>query len=122
MDNLNKLCNLYNRWGDKNNLSPLPSADELEYDYRCGNMRLTFNQFHWLCRFREAWNNAENLEIRRNRTEEEKMYSLWCKYLIYDKRGFEEYFSEEFGFTIDEGITYKQLKLLCEKLIGRKVN
>ena len=48
------------------------------------------------------------------------MYSLWEKYLIYDKRGFNEYFSEEFGFTIDEGITYKQLKLLCEKLIGRK--
>ena len=48
------------------------------------------------------------------------MYSLWEKYLINDKRGFEEFFSEEFGFTIDEAITYKQLKLLCEKLIGGK--
>jgi len=120
MDNLNKLCNLYNRWGDKNNLSPLPSADELEYDYRCGDVRLTFNQFHWLCRFREAWNNAENHEIRKNRSDDEKNYELWCDYLIHDKRGFEEFFSEEFGFTIDEAITHKQLKLLCEKLIGRK--
>ncbi len=120
MDQINKLCDIYNRWGDRNNLSPLPSADELEYDYRCGDVRLTFNQFHWLCRFREAWNNAENHEIRKNRSDDEKNYELWCDYLIYDKRGFNEYFSEEFGFTIDEAITHKQLKLLCEKLIGRK--
>ena len=83
-------------------------------------MRLTFYQFHWLRRFREAWNNAENHVIKKGRTDGQKMYSLWEKYLINDKRGFNEYFSEEFGFTIDEGITYKQLKLLCEKLIGRK--
>ena len=48
MDQLNKLCDIYNRWGDRNNFSPLPSADDLEFDYRCGNLKLNFNQFHWL--------------------------------------------------------------------------
>jgi hypothetical protein len=120
MDQLNKLCDIYNRWGNKNNFSPLPSADDLEFDYRCGNLKLNFNQFHWLQRFRVLWDQAENHVIKKGRTEGQKMYSLWEKYLINDKRGFEEFFSEEFGFTIDEAITYKQLKLLCEKLIGGK--
>ena len=35
----------------------------------------------------------------------------------WDKRGFQEFFIEEFGFSINDDITYKQLKLLCEVLI-----
>ena len=45
--------------------------------------------------------------------EQEKILSLWYEYLSNDKRSFNEYFSEEFGFTCDEGITYKQLRFLC---------
>ena len=53
-------------------------------------------------------------------SDEENIFELWEKYLYNDKRSFNEYFSEEFGFTCDEGITYKQLKFLCKTLIGRK--
>ena len=53
-------------------------------------------------------------------SDEKKQFSLWEEYLIHDKRGFDEYFSEEFGFTCDVDISYEQRKLLCEKLIGGK--
>ena len=54
-------------------------------------------------------------------SDEENIFSrIMGEYLYNDKRSFNEYFSEEFGFTCDEGITYKQLKFLCKTLIGRK--
>ena len=42
---------------------------------------------------------------------------LWHDYMEWDKRGFSEFFLHEFGITIHDCITYKQLKLLCEVLI-----
>ena len=45
--------------------------------------------------------------------EESYIGKLWYIVLGEDKRSFNEYFSEEFGFTCDEGITYKQLRFLC---------
>jgi hypothetical protein len=49
--------------------------------------------------------------------EEEKCMELWHHYMEWDKRGFNEFFSEEFGITINECISYEQLKFLCETLI-----
>ena len=42
------------------------------------------------------------------------------EYLRDDKRSFNEYFSEEFGFTCNEDITRKQLKFLCETFNQRR--
>ena len=52
-----------------------------------------------------------------SKTEEEKCMELWHDYMEWDKRGFSEFFLHEFGITIHDCITYKQLKLLCEVLI-----
>jgi hypothetical protein len=95
----------------------------MEYDYRCGYLRLTTKQVYWLRRFRILWDDAENHEIKKARSEEEKKYTLWEEYIFLgrnDKRGLNEFFSDEFGITTDDAITYKQLKFLCEKLIGEK--
>ena len=53
--------------------------------------------------------------------EESYMGKLWYIVLGEDKRSFNEYFSEEHGFTCNDDITYKQMKVLCEKLIGGKI-
>ena len=37
-----------------------------------------------------------------------------------DKRSFNEYFSEEFGFTLDDDVTEEQLNYLVIKLIVQK--
>ncbi len=50
-------------------------------------------------------------------SDEDFFLELWLEYLRDDKRSFNEYFSEEFGFTCNEDITRKQLKFLCELLI-----
>ena len=63
------------------------------------------------------WWKAEAHEHSKRMSDEENIFELWEKYLYNDKRSFNEYFSEEFGFTCNEGITYKQLKFLCELLI-----
>lgn len=47
--------------------------------------------------------------------EEKKMYFLWEKYLLKDKRSFYEYFKEEHNIIIKDFISYKELKALCEK-------
>ena len=52
---INKLCDIYNRWGDKNNLQPLGSADE-EVMW---NNKLTDKQVNWLERFIIVWDKAE---------------------------------------------------------------
>mgnify|MGYP003626183016 CR=1 FL=1 len=51
---MNKLINIYNNWGDKNNLQPLQSADEelLRND-------LTVDQYAFLIRFLKVWDKAE---------------------------------------------------------------
>ena len=55
---INNLCDIYNRWGDKNNLQPLGSADE----ELLGRKNLTKEQREWLEKFVEMWNNQEEID------------------------------------------------------------
>ena len=48
-------------------------------------------------------------------TEQNKILSLWEKYLIKDKRSFNEYFEEEHNIILKDCLSYKELKALCEK-------
>ena len=59
---INKLCDIYNRWGDKNNLQPLGSADEviLRND-------LTVDQYAFLIQFIKVWDKAEEREYETKR-------------------------------------------------------
>ena len=134
MDSFKVLTKLYSKWLQRNKLNPLISADDLWHDHVNGQLTMHFrgvekkyslndNQVSWLRKFMEVWYKAEDHTNRYNdriADEQEKIVDLWNDYLYLDKRSFNEYFSEEFGFTCDEGITYKQMKVLCEKLIGRK--
>jgi len=54
MISLNKLTDIYNKWGDKNNLQPLESADAelLRND-------LTVNQYAFLIQFLKVWDKTE---------------------------------------------------------------
>ena len=124
MDSYKALTKLYNRWLLRNKYNPLISADDLLYDHHCGNVTLSNVQEKWIRKFINVWEKADTFKNRsydmRIADDQEKIVDLWNEYLYLDKRSFNEYFSEEFGFTCDEGITYKQMKVLCEKLIGRK--
>ena len=123
MKTLNRLNVIYQNWGDANGISPLLSADDMDYDFRRGENELTYPQWQWIKKFIKVWDIAENHEIKKARSEEEKKYTLWEEYIFLgknDKRGLNEFFSDEFGITTDDAITYKQLKFLCEKLIGEK--
>ena len=53
-----KLTEIYNRWGDKNNLQPLGSADEELY-----RNDLKPNQYKWLIKFIKIWDITVNKEI-----------------------------------------------------------
>ena len=121
MSRIDQLVEIYNKWGDAHGISPLPSADDLIFDGRCGRKKISNNQIKWLKRFSRVWNRAEDHEHWKAMDEQDKCMLLWEEYLIHDKRGFEEYFIDEFGFSINDDITYKQLKVLCEKLIGGKI-
>ena len=121
MDTYNTLSKLYERWGDANGISPLPSADDLKFDALHGRRSLSNIQIKWLDRFCNTWWKAENHEYEKSKSEEDKIMEIWNEYLVNDKRSFNEYFSEEHGFECNEDITYKQIKFLCEKLIGGKV-
>ena len=123
MDSFKALEKLYGRWLFRNKFNPLTSADDLLYDHHCGNVTLTNIQEKWIRKFINVWEKSEDHRNRYNDRmigDQGKIFDLWNEYLYLDKRSFNEYFSEEFGFTCDEGITYKQMKVLCEKLIGRK--
>ena len=123
MDSYKALTKLYNRWLLRTKYNPLISADDLLYDHHRGEITLTNIQERCLRKFINVWEKAEDYRNRYNdriADDQEKIEKLWNEYLYLDKRSFNEYFSEEFGFTCDEGITYKQMKVLCEKLIGRK--
>tara|TARA_R100000234_G_C4905576_1_gene137568 strand:+ start:225 stop:599 length:375 start_codon:yes stop_codon:yes gene_type:complete len=123
MDSFKVLTKLYDRWLFRNKFNPLISADDLLYDHHRGEITLTNIQERCLRKFINVWEKAEDYRNRYNdriADDQEKIEKLWNEYLYLDKRSFNEYFSEEFGFTCDEGITYKQMKVLCEKLIGRK--
>ena len=78
-------------------------------------------QLSWLKKFNDIWYRSDiHEQNKRDPYDEENIVELWSEYLAEDKRSFNEYFSEEYGFTCDEGITHKQLKFLCKTLIGRK--
>ena len=122
MDSFKALTKLYDRWLLRNKFNPLISADDLLYDHHCGNVTLSNIQERCLRKFINVWEKAEDYRNRYNdriADDQEKIEQLWNEYLYLDKRSFNEYFSEEFGFTCDDSITYKQMKVLCEKLIGR---
>jgi len=123
MDSFKVLTKLYDRWLFRNKFNPLISADDLLYDHHRGEITLTNIQERCLRKFINVWEKAEDYRNRYNdriADDQEKIEQLWNDYLYLDKRSFNEYFSEEFGFTCDDSITYKQMKVLCEKLIGRK--
>tara|TARA_R100001509_G_scaffold154589_1_gene116326 strand:- start:206 stop:580 length:375 start_codon:yes stop_codon:yes gene_type:complete len=123
MDSFKVLEKLYGRWLFRNKFNPLTSADDLLYDHHCGNVTLTNIQEKWIRKFINVWEKSEDHRNRYNDRmigDQGKIFDLWNEYLYLDKRSFNEYFSEEFGFTCDEDITYNQMKFLCEKLIGRK--
>ena len=123
MDSFKALEKLYGRWLFRNKFNPLTSADDLLYDHHCGNVTLTNIQEKWIRKFINVWEKSEDHRNRYNDRmigDQGKIFDLWNEYLYLDKRSFNEYFSEEFGFTCDEDITYNQMKFLCEKLIGRK--
>ena len=52
--------------------------------------------------------------------EQEKIYSLWYKYLSNDKRSFIEYFQEEHNLTLTDTTSYKKIKMLCETFLKGK--
>ena len=55
---IDKLTDVYNKWGDDNNLQPLGSADE----ELMGRKNLTKEQREWLEKFVEMWNNQEEVD------------------------------------------------------------
>ena len=52
--------------------------------------------------------------------EQEKILSLWYKYLSNDKRSFIEYFQEEHNIKIAETTSYKRIKRLCKVFLKGK--
>ena len=123
MDSFKALEKLYGRWLLRNKFNPLISADDLLYDHHCGNVTLSDIQEKWIRKFINVWEKSEDYRNRYNdriEGDQGRIFDLWNEYLYKDKRSFNEYFSEEFGFTCDDSITYKQMKVLCEKVIGRK--
>jgi len=54
--------------------------------------------------------------------EESYIGKLWYIVLGKDKRSFNEYFSEEYGFTLNDDITEDQLTYLVIKLIVSRFN
>ena len=117
MNTYKVLTKIYETWGEINRISPLPSADDLMFDAQHGRTSISNKQIKWLEKFQRVWAVSEDHEHKMSQTEEEKCMELWHDYMEWDKRGFSEFFLHEFGITIHDCITYKQLKLLCELLI-----
>ena len=118
MDSYKALTKLYNRWLLRNKYNPLISADDLLYDHHRGEITLTNIQEKWIRKFINVWEKAEWHELDKRKTDEEKIEDLWHVFFDTDKRSFNEYFSEEYGFTCNEDITYKQMVILCQKLLN----
>ena len=55
---IDKLTDVYNKWGDDNNLQPLGSADE----ELLGRKNLTKEQKEWLEKFIEMWDNQQDID------------------------------------------------------------
>jgi len=60
MISLNTLSTIYNRWGDKNNLQPLASADA-----ELWRNDLTKEQIEWLQRYIYLWNITQRKKYER---------------------------------------------------------
>ena len=118
MNTYDKLSRLYQRWLQRNRLNPLISADDLLYDHHCGNITLSNIQEKWIRKFVNVWWKAEEHEFEKSKTDQDKIGELWHVFFDTDKRSFNEYFSEEYGFTCNEDITYKQMLVLCQKLLN----
>jgi len=118
MDSYKALTKLYNRWLLRTKYNPLISADDLLYDHHRGEITLTNIQEKWIRKFINVWERAEWHELDKRKTDEEKIEDLWHVFFDTDKRSFNEYFSEEYGFTCNEDITYKQMVILCQKLLN----
>ena len=118
MNTYDKLSKLYQRWLQRNKLNPLISADDLLYDHHCGNITLSNIQEKWIRKFVNVWWKAEEHEFEKSKTDQDKIGELWHVFFDTDKRSFNEYFSEEYGFTCNEDITYKQMLVLCQKLLN----
>jgi hypothetical protein len=118
MDSYKALTKLYNRWLLRTKYNPLISADDLLYDHHRGEITLTNIQEKWIRKFINVWEKAEWHELDKRKTDEEKIEDLWHVFFDTDKRSFNEYFSEEYGFTCNEDITYKQMAVLCQKLLN----
>ena len=118
MNTYNKLSRLYQRWLQRNRLNTLISADDLLYDHHCGNITLSNIQEKWIRKFVNVWWKAEEHEFEKSKTDQDKIGELWNVFFDTDKRSFNEYFSEEYGFTCNEDITYKQMVVLCQKLLN----
>ena len=118
MDSFKVLTKLYDRWLFRNKFNPLISADDLLYDHHRGEITLTNIQEKWIRKFINVWEKAEWHELDKRKTDEEKIEDLWHVFFDTDKRSFNEYFSEEYGFTCNEDITYKQMVVLCQKLLN----
>ena len=72
MKTLNRLNVIYQNWGDANDISPLLSADDMDYEFRRGEIELTYYQWQWIKKFMRVWDIAENHEIRKNRNQIDK--------------------------------------------------
>jgi hypothetical protein len=118
MDSYKALTKLYNRWLLRTKYNPLISAEDLLYDHHRGEITLTNIQEKWIRKFINVWEKAEWHELDKRKTDEEKIEDLWHVFFDTDKRSFNEYFSEEYGFTCNEDITYKQMAVLCQKLLN----
>ena len=55
---IDKLTDVYNKWGDDNNLQPLGSADE----ELLGRENLTKEQREWLEKFIKMWDNQHDID------------------------------------------------------------
>ena len=62
MVSIETLVKIYNNFGDRENLSPLFSADEMLFDDN-----LTNKQRNWIERFIIVWDYATNLDVQLNK-------------------------------------------------------
>ena len=63
MVSIDTLVKIYKNFGDRENLSPLGSADE----ELMWNSKLTPKQVNWLERFIIVWDYATNLDVQLNK-------------------------------------------------------
>ena len=59
MVSIDRLVKIYNNFGDRENLSPLCSADEMLFDDN-----LTNKQRNWIERFIVVWDYTTNLDVQ----------------------------------------------------------